>query len=442
MGLRLSEPPHNIEAEESVLGAMLVTEAAVRAVLAGTALRAEHFYRESNGLIFAACNRLAALDEPVDPLTIVAELERTGKLARAGGKPYVQNLPSRVAVAGNARHYAELVTEAAELRAKRVGAQRILAGVDKRDRSEIARGIEEVHTDLRHQAEPVSPMELADEYADALYDDTPAKVFLTPFARLNALAGGGLYPGQVTALLGWSSDGKTTAVDMFAEHFHRAGQSTLILATEMERRERLARYIAGKTAIPFAKLMLRKLSEQERAKALEVLNAIPFSYRRIKGWSVQEIATEIAIRSPDVVVIDSIHGLPYRDASELRQISGELAATASRTGAHMIWVCQLNAFRAKDEKKPEPVLRDIRDSSAIEYDADNVLSLYRDRDNKGDRLETGFLRWLKCRNGLPGPKVAVRLIPGGYGFELLGREEKEKARPAPEQPMMVEPFDP
>ena len=100
-------PPQNIEAEESVLGAMLLAEPAVDAVTVDVHLRPDDFYRDSHRLIFEAIPSCSEKSAGVDPLTVCAELEPQGKLEAAGGKAYVYQLASGVPTAGNARHYAQ-----------------------------------------------------------------------------------------------------------------------------------------------------------------------------------------------------------------------------------------------------------------------------------------------------------------------------------------------
>jgi replicative DNA helicase len=111
-------PPQNLEAETSVLGAILLAEQALDSVLIDTRLKAEDFYRPRHRLIFAAMRRLKEKSDPeaVDAVTVCAELARAGQLEEAGGQPYIHSLPNIVPSAGNARHYARIVKQHALLR--------------------------------------------------------------------------------------------------------------------------------------------------------------------------------------------------------------------------------------------------------------------------------------------------------------------------------------
>ena len=109
-------PPQNLDAEESVLGAMMLSPLAIGAVTESTPLTASDFYRESHGLIYRAIISLYGKGEPVDAITVVDELDRTGGLADAGGQERVHELAALVPAASNAAHYGRIVSEMATLR--------------------------------------------------------------------------------------------------------------------------------------------------------------------------------------------------------------------------------------------------------------------------------------------------------------------------------------
>jgi replicative DNA helicase len=438
----MTDAPHNLEAERSVLGAMLVTAGAVRAVLGSSGLEAEHFYLDHHRDAYRAMTYLAARDEPIETLSVEAELRRRRHPPRDG---YLSDLASTVPIPGNAAHYAELVLEQAQLRYQREGAMKILEGVEERVPEAVAEGIARASQDLRHASVPVEPHELADEFLAHIEADEPGVCWSLPFARFSNHLGGGLYPGQITGIIGWPSDGKTTLIDQILAHAHGQGARCLILATEMTRLERVARFCSAETSIPWYKIRQAKLTAKERAAVTEVLNRIPFGFREIKGWSGEEVGTEIAMRRPDICAVDSIHGLPYRDAGELRLLSGAFAAAAAKVGCHLLHVYQLNMARAK-EAFPPPLERDIRDAGALQYDTDNIVSIYRPRGPSGIRGADAVLSPLKVRNGIAGHTINLQLAQGRYGFEP--KRKKPKDEPAPvtdetpiEQMGMTRPVD-
>jgi len=120
-------PPQNIEAEESVLGAMLVAEPTLTRVIDEVKLNAEDFYLDKHGLIFACARDLYASSKPVDPLSVKDQLRDLGLIEQAGGEHYVSELVAKVPAPGNAKHYAEIVQRDARKRVDRNKRQEIAA---------------------------------------------------------------------------------------------------------------------------------------------------------------------------------------------------------------------------------------------------------------------------------------------------------------------------
>src|SRR5581483_2252946 len=112
----IAVPPHNLEAEKSVLGAVLLDERHLHALLVEEHLRPEHFYREQHGAVFAAMLELYNTDRKIDPLTVSELLRESGKLAEIGGPEAVEELAGWVPAAGHAREYGRIVRETAQLR--------------------------------------------------------------------------------------------------------------------------------------------------------------------------------------------------------------------------------------------------------------------------------------------------------------------------------------
>ncbi len=125
--------PHNLEAEESVLGAMMVSEAAIDPVMGEARLRAEDFYRGRHGTIYGAIHDLYERNEPVDALTVAELLRSQGKLEEVGGQEVINSLAATTPVPGNAGHYAQIVKQNSMLRRLLVAAQRIQQSVHSRE---------------------------------------------------------------------------------------------------------------------------------------------------------------------------------------------------------------------------------------------------------------------------------------------------------------------
>src|SRR5690349_7855446 len=148
-------PPQNIEAEESVLGAMLVAEPALTRVIDEVKLSAEDFYLEKHALIFACARDLYGASAPVDELSVSEALVQRGEIDGAGGKHYVSELAAKVPAAGNAKHYAEIVQQNSLLRCLLGAGQQIQGWVHERDGAprELPERAETLLFDVAHKAQ-------------------------------------------------------------------------------------------------------------------------------------------------------------------------------------------------------------------------------------------------------------------------------------------------
>lgn len=431
----MSDPPASKHDEEAVIGACLVSGQAIRLVTVDAGLRPEHFYFEQHRAIYGAIHRISARAEPVDVLTVAAELGKQQEVKVSHDQLHA--FGSSSPAPGNASHYARLVVDAADLRAKRAGAQTVLAGVEHRDTDEIQRGIEQLQSDLVHQAEPVEPLELADEFYEWLDATGPVETMKLPWPRLNHLTSGGLRRGHVTALISWTNFGKSILLDQILAGFHEQGFKSILFITEMDRHERMTRWISARTGIEYARIMLKaNLSQEERARILKVLNeGIPFAIRESSGLTAEQICQEIIVRNVDVAAIDPLHQLPYNDAADLRRMMRMIVRTARRAKVHLLLVGHLNTARLRDVKAPPPVTRDIRDSGSIATDANNILALHREQDADGNPLEDGRLYWLKVRGGIRGG-CNVRFDAERFRFnpETVGRPAKQEQNSLDEPP--------
>jgi replicative DNA helicase len=392
-------PPQNIEAEESVLGAMLVAEPAMRSVLVESGLTSKSFYFDKHREIYAAIQKVAHRDGTVDELTVGHELPTH--------RHYISDLAAKVPSAGNALHYARIVAHAANLRMKLAGAQEIQGAVyelDEETREEkIRSGLELIATDLETQANPTSEEELADDFFRYLDEEEAAEVMKLPFDELNECCFGGYRRGQTTVVAGWTEMGKSWWVDQMIHGFHAQGYRCAIFATEMERRERVARFLFSKTGVAMEKLLLKKLSPAEMNVVVSALPTIPFSYFEVNGWPVERICQQIILGGYDVVVIDVVNLIPgYEENQGATRILSRLMEVARKANCHVILVSHLNRARATQAKLPRPVKRDLRDSGMLETNAAAILFVHRNQDDNGEALTTGEIYFEKIRNGMKG----------------------------------------
>lgn len=426
----LAPPPQNLDAEESVLGALMVSKSTHRAVFL-TGLAADDFYRDRHRLIYTAIQRLSGQGDPVDVVSVVAELERTGQLDPAGGKDSVASLAARVPAPGSARHYAEVVLEHARSREIDAVAKSLQQSVVERQDIEesVTEAIRCLIKPLTSAGEPVEPEELAADFFDFLNSDEPVDVMELPWKPLNRFCAGGFKRQQVTVLTGPTGEGKSTVLDSMLESFHRQGFRCGIYATEMTSRERMARWLAKQTRIPYHRLILKQLGQRDHKRLLPWVNGQnlpPWSFRNAEHWSAQRIGQDILARGLDVAAIDPINLIPGANRTEtMEEIAQELKVLALRARCHVISVAHLTKSASKFKERP--TLGDIRQSGMIEANANHVMLLHRDRGENLVPKTTGWLGFLKARDGIP-DGVPVEFQPGRYRFDAV-----DETKPAGEQ---------
>lgn len=410
-------PPQNIEAEESVLGAMLVAEPALRRVLVESGLTGKSFYLDRHRAVYVAIQKVAHRDGTVDELTVGNELPSM--------KHYVSELAAKVPAAGNAMHYARIVAQNANLRMKLAGAQEIQAAINE-DRNDepkleerIRRGLDLIATDLETEATATSEEELADDFFRYLDEEDPAEVMKLPFSELNECIFGGYRRGETTVVAGWTEMGKSWFLDQMIRGFREQGYRCAIFATEMDKRSRVARFISAKTGVSMEKMLLKKLAPAELSKVVGALPSIPFSYFEVNGWSAERICQQIILGGYDVVAIDVVNLIPgYEENKDATRIIGRFMEVARRSNCHVILVSHLNRARATQAKLPRPVKRDLRDSGMLETNAAAILFVHRNQDDKGEALPSGEIFFEKVRNGPGKGSVDVLFDPTSCQFEL------------------------
>jgi replicative DNA helicase len=395
-------PPQNIEAEESVLGAMMVSNSALKRVRAESGLTAKHFYLERHGEIFDVIVKVAERTGTVDELLVANELPDL--------KHYVSELAAKVPAAGNAPHYAEVVLTAANYRAKLAGAQRILEGVRDRHNEEtsallIREGIQLATADFTIEAERTSGQEILDEIFDTFDRDTEGEVMELPWSELNECVMGGYRRKQMSVFAGWENMGKSFALDQALAGFDAQGFKCAIFATEMAREERAARWLTAQTAVPLERILRNQLEPKHLSRLLKAANEhgrLPFDYFECYDWSADRICERIIYGGYDVVAVDPVTEIPgFEKAETAAAITRRFKQIASRANCHVILVAHLNRSRVKDPKGvlPQPLNVDLKGSGTLAQAANAVLFLHRDQDADANVLPTGKIYFGKVRNG-------------------------------------------
>jgi replicative DNA helicase len=420
-------PPQNLEAEESVLGAMMLSPGAIGAV--SEILDAGDFYRESHAKIYRAALGLYAKGEPVDAITLVDELEERGELEEAGGRVRIHELAALVPATANAAHYARIVREMATLRGliragseiARLGWERPGETIDLVDRAEqviFDLSQQRVTTEFSHIE---TLLKESFERITALYE-AGAEVTGTPsgFKDLDRLTSG-FQPGNLIIVAARPSMGKSALVLCMAANLAvRHDVPVALFTLEMSKAEVTQRLMCSEAKVESQRLRTGKLAPDDWPRltaACDKLAKAPIYIDDSGSINMMEIrskARRLKSRHPDLglVVVDymqlmSSGGTVENRVQEVSQISRQLKVLARDLEVPIVALSQLSrAVEQRTDKRP--ILSDLRESGSIEQDADLVAFIYRDEyyNEESDQQGLAEIHVAKHRNG---PTDSIKL---------------------------------
>jgi replicative DNA helicase len=424
-------PPQSPEAEQSVLGSILIDRDAV--VEVAEFLRSEDFYRDANARIYRAMLELFERREPVDIVTVAETLERNGDLDAVGGRTYLSSLSNQTPTAVHAVQYGRIVERKAVLR-NLIGAAGKIAGIGYEDPAEIAEAIDRAEAELFSVSERrihagFSPLRSllheAFDRLDYLHSHRgEISGVRTGFAELDGLTTG-LQKSDLVIVAARPSVGKTSLALNIAEHAAvRDGRSVGIFSLEMSKEQLVLRLLSSVGDIDSQRLrtgFLEDLDFNRVANAMTQLSEARVYIDDTPNISTMELRTKArrlqAEAGLDMVVVDYLQLMQATTASrdanrvqEVSEISRGLKALARELAVPVVALSQLSRQPEMRESK-EPRLSDLRESGAIEQDADLVLFLWREKDRgqedtDGD-VEEINLHLAKHRNG---PTGRVKLM--------------------------------
>lgn len=436
----LRVPPHSVEAEESVLGAVLLDSDAANVAL--ERLQPDDFYRPAHQAIFDAVFGLFNKNEPVDAVTVAEGLRRSEMLERVGGLGYLTQLIDAVPATSNIEHYAAIVEEhALRRRLMRVGGdigklatevdQPIADVVDKAEQSVYAVSEKRVGEGLALIDPLLGPaIERAEELHRHGAEVTGLPTGLRDLDRKLA----GLHAGNLVIVAARPGMGKSTLAIGIAQHIAVQGDPVAIFTLEMGREEIVSRMLCSQGRIDSQRLRTGRLTEGDFSKlsnAANVLYKKPIYVDDSAGLTVTEIRAKcrrLKRRSGlSLVVVDYLQ-LMHGTAGENRQqeiaiISRSLKSLARELEVPVIGVSQLNrSLEQREDKRPR--LGDLRESGAIEQDADIVLFIYRHEYYHPEAIETKGVAEVaiaKHRQGSVG-RVDLTFLPEFTLFSDMGRD--------------------
>ena len=447
---RITVPPQNIEAEESVLGAMLLAEPAIDAVTVDVHLKPDDFYRDSHRLVYEAIMSLSQKNAGVDPLTVCAELEQRGSLEGAGGKAYVYQLASAVPTAGNARHYARLVQDQALLRRLLDFSHKVEADVaDPRgEPRQLVEDAERTLFEVAHAERSGDFLSLEDvlhEQVDRLEqlsrDGTSLTGTPSGFKDLDNLTGG-FQQSNLIVLAARPSMGKSALVANIAENVAvDHGRPVALFSLEMSVTELAQRFIASRARIPGDKLRKGQVARSDWpkvVKACETLNDAPIWIDDSSDIDILELRAKARrLHSKEkrrgglgLVIVDYLQLMradPTAD-SRVQQVglmSRGLKILARELEVPVIAVSQLSrAPEQRSDTHKRPILSDLRESGQIEQDADLVMFIYREEyyNRETERQGIADIIVAKHRNG-PVDDVEMTFLSRYPKFANIARGE-------------------
>ena len=390
-------PPHDLEAEQAIIGSMLTDKDAV--ISAIEVLKEEDFYREDNKAIYTAILNLYNRAEPVDIITVKAELEAMGKFEQVGGLEYLAELPEKVPTTANAMKYIKIVEEKSLLRRLIHTANEIieLGYNPTEDVEDIMEGAEKKIFNIMQDKNQKGYTPIKDVLVESftqleeLYNRKQHITGVpTGFSELDYKTSG-FHGSELILIAARPAMGKSAfALNIATNAAVRARVPVAIFSLEMSKEQMVNRILCSEAMVDSNKVRTGKLEEDDWTKLAEAIG--PLSEAEIyiddtPGISVTEIRAKCRKlkleKNIGMVVIDYlqlIQGSNKRNGSreqEISEISRSLKILAKEIGVPVIALSQLS--RAVEQRPDHrPMLSDLRESGAIEQDADIVMFLYRD----------------------------------------------------------------
>ena len=392
-------PPHDLEAEQAVLGSMLTDKDAVIASI--EVLRPESFYRDDNKIIYEAILNLYSKSEPIDIITIKAELSSLGKFEQIGGLEYLASLPDKVPTTANVQKYINIVEEKWILRNLiRTGNEIIDLSYDNtEDVEDIMNNAEKKIfsiTQNKSQRGYTPIKEILVESFNQLEELYNKKQHITGvpsgFPDLDRITAG-FHGSELILIAARPAMGKSAfALNIAANAATKANVPVAVFSLEMSKEQIGNRILCSEAMVDSNKVRTGKLDEDDWSKLAETIG--PLSETEIyvddtPGISIMEIRSKCRKLKNDknigLIIIDYLQLIQASNRrngtreQEISEISRSLKILAKELDVPVIALSQLSrSVEKRPGKEKRPMLSDLRESGAIEQDADIVMFLYRD----------------------------------------------------------------
>ncbi|WP_328537843.1 replicative DNA helicase [Streptomyces sp. NBC_00344] len=414
-------PPQDIDAEQSVLGGMLLSKDAIADVV--EVIKGQDFYRPAHETVYQAILDLYAKGEPADPITVAAELVKRGEIKKVGGAPYLHTLVQSVPTAANAEFYAEIVHERAVLR------RLVEAGTKITQMGYAADGdVDEIVNSAQAEIYAVTEQRTSEDYLplgdimEGALDEIEAigsrsgqmSGVPTGFTDLDSLTNG-LHPGQMIVIAARPAMGKSTlALDFARACSIKAGLPSVIFSLEMGRNEIAMRLLSAEARVALHHMRSGSMTDEDwtrLARRMPDVTAAPLFIDDSPNLSMMEIRAKCRRlkqrQDLKLVVIDYLQLMqsggsrrPESRQQEVSDMSRNLKLLAKELEVPVIALSQLNRGPEQRTDK-KPMVSDLRESGSIEQDADMVILLHREDayEKESPRAGEADLIVAKHRNG-------------------------------------------
>ena len=384
----ISLPPQNLEAEEAILGAVLLDGNTFSRV--DGLIRPDDFYRASNGLIYQAMNTLHKAGDPIDIITLTEILKKHDQLEKVGGLVYISSLASKLLSGAAIRHHANIVKEQSQKRQIVNTCKKIISEIEQLSVDEIIANVHNSFSGLldNHGGEIVSMADLSAKLSEYITKRSNNRHELSGitsgFAELdNSLDG--FQAGQMYVLGARPGQGKTALSLAFAQN---AGVPVGRIDLEMAGHQLGIRVLSNLSQITLYKLRKGFIAKDEWQAIMSSLSEmanlpIYFSLSSYNVLEVEKIVTQmVEKKGVKMLIVDYLQLINSTERKkreqEVAEVSRLMKRLAKTFDIPVIAVAQLNReVESREDKRP--ILKDLRDSGQIEQDADVIMFLYRDK---------------------------------------------------------------
>lgn len=436
-------PPQNLEAEQAILGSVLLDREVIARVSPVVAPR--DFYRERHALIYQVMCNLHERSEPVDYLTLIHDLDRADQLDAAGGAAYIAELLSVVPTPIHAELYAAMVAEAGVMRRliSAGGKMATLGYQHEHDAETVLEKAEQLLLDVSSSRATVGARPAAEilrdylDHVEAIRSGDPSAYAIpTGFHDLDRLLHGGMKRSDLVIVAARPSFGKTALALAFAANVAmRLGAGVAIFSLEMSASQVIARIVSTESGIETDRIERGALSATEERRLGAVLGPVasaPIVIDDTSTLTPSELRSRVrriqAEQPVDLVVVDYLQLMSTgkegaNRVHEISEITRQMKILAREQHVAVLLLSQLS--RAVEQRNPKiPMLSDLRESGSIEQDADVVVFIYRDEkyNRESERRGLTDLIVAKHRNG---PTGLATLLFNERTMRFLDLEEQQ-----------------